>query len=110
MGFTKTVLKKGNGIKPQQGQTVTVHCTGYGKDSDLTKPFWSTHDEGQQPFSFAVGEGHVIKGMYTAALVCVYVCNVHSTLPLSLTHAFLVALFAGCIFEFHKRLGCLDHW
>ena len=74
MGFTKTVLKKGNGTKPQQGQTVTVHCTGYGKDSDLAKPFWSTHDEGQQPFSFAVGEGHVIKGMYTAALVYVCVC------------------------------------
>ena len=62
MGFSKTIIRTGNGIKPKQGQTVTVHCTGYGKDSDLTQPFWSTHDEGQQPFEFTVGEGHVIKG------------------------------------------------
>jgi len=62
MGFTKTVLQKGNGTKPKTGQTVTVHCTGYGKDGDLGAKFWSTLDEGQQPFSFQVGEGQVIKG------------------------------------------------
>ena len=28
-----------------RGQTVTVHCTGYGKD--LSKEFWSTRDPGQ---------------------------------------------------------------
>ena len=38
------------------------HCTGFGKDRDLTKQFWSTKDEGQQPFTFKVGLGQVIKG------------------------------------------------
>ena len=62
MGFTKEILKPGNGVKPKRGQTVTVHCTGYGKNRDLNLKFWSTKDEGQQPFSFAVGMGQVIKG------------------------------------------------
>lgn len=62
MGFTKTVLKAGNGSLPQRGQEVTVHCTGYGKNNDLTQKFWSTKDPGQEPFTFAVGLGQVIKG------------------------------------------------
>ena len=40
MGLTKEVLKEGNGSKPTKGQEVSVHCTGYGKDRDLTKVFW----------------------------------------------------------------------
>ena len=40
MGVTKEVLKAGNGSKPLKGQNVTVHCTGYGKNRDLTKVFW----------------------------------------------------------------------
>ena len=48
MGFTKQVLRAGNGQKPSVGQTVTVHCTGYGKHRDLTQTFWSTKDPGQQ--------------------------------------------------------------
>mmetsp|Transcript_24961 Transcript_24961/g.36647 ORF Transcript_24961/g.36647 Transcript_24961/m.36647 type:complete len:114 (-) Transcript_24961:385-726(-) len=62
MGFTKTILKIGNGVLPKRGQNVTVHCTGFGKDRDLTKKFWSTKDPGQEPFTFAVGMGQVIKG------------------------------------------------
>eukprot|EP00798_Chlamydomonas_sp_ICE-L_P009117 gene9117-16239_t len=62
MGFTKTILKEGTGPKPNVGQTVTVHCTGYGKNNDLNVPFWSTKDPGQKPFSFSVGKGEVIKG------------------------------------------------
>ena len=62
---------------PRKGQTVTVHCTGcgfhrtttapltqcvsYGKNKDLAVPFWSTKDAGQQPFSFQIGQGGVIK-------------------------------------------------
>ena len=62
MGVVKTILRNGTGPLPRKGQTVTVHCTGYGKDRDLTKKFWSTKDPGQQPFSFQVGVGQVIKG------------------------------------------------
>ena len=40
MGVTKEVLKAGNGSKPSAGQQVTVHCTGYGKNQDLSKKFW----------------------------------------------------------------------
>lgn len=57
MGFTKTVIRPGNGQKPRRGQEVTVHCTGYGKNRDLSQKFWSTKDPGQQPFTFAVGTG-----------------------------------------------------
>ena len=62
MGFTKELLRAGNGTKPQRGQNVTVHCTGYGKHRDLGQKFWSTKDPGQQPFTFRVGQGEVIKG------------------------------------------------
>ena len=61
MGFTKTKIQGGSGPLPRKGQSVTVHCTGYGKNRDLTKKFWSTKDPGQQPFTFAVGMGQVIK-------------------------------------------------
>ena len=33
-----------------RGQKVTVHCTGYGKNRDLSKKFWSTKDPGQVLF------------------------------------------------------------
>ncbi|CAN0437504.1 unnamed protein product, partial [Ectocarpus sp. 12 AP-2014] len=33
--------------KPKKGQKVTVHCTGYGKNRDLSQKFWSTKDAGQ---------------------------------------------------------------
>jgi len=62
MGFTKTILRPGSGPLPRQGQSVTVHCTGYGKNSDLGVKFWSTKDPGQEPFTFQVGLGKVIRG------------------------------------------------
>ncbi|GMI25428.1 hypothetical protein TeGR_g5251 [Tetraparma gracilis] len=40
----------------------SVHCTGYGKNNDLSVPFWSTKDPGQDVFSFQIGQGAVIKG------------------------------------------------
>jgi hypothetical protein len=40
MGVTKEIIKTGTGSQPRAGQEVTVHCTGYGKDRDLTKKFW----------------------------------------------------------------------
>jgi peptidylprolyl isomerase len=48
MGFTKELVREGNGSKPRVGQMVTVHCTGYGKNRDLNVKFWSTKDPGQQ--------------------------------------------------------------
>lgn len=62
VGFEKEILKPGTGPKPVKGQKVTVHCTGYGKDGDLSKQFWSTKDRGQEPFAFNIGLGSVIKG------------------------------------------------
>lgn len=62
MGFVKTLLQAGSGPTPQRGQTVTVHCTGYGKNGNMNDVFWSTKDPGQEPFSFKVGLGQVIKG------------------------------------------------
>jgi FKBP-type peptidyl-prolyl cis-trans isomerases 1 len=62
MGYTKTILREGSGQKPSRGNTVTVHCTGYGKNGDLNTKFWSTKDPGQQPFTFQIGVGGVIKG------------------------------------------------
>mmetsp|Transcript_20241 Transcript_20241/g.47409 ORF Transcript_20241/g.47409 Transcript_20241/m.47409 type:complete len:113 (+) Transcript_20241:293-631(+) len=62
MGVTKEIIRPGNGSTPSRGQEVTVHCTGYGKDRDLTKKFWSTKDPGQAVFKFSVGMGKVIRG------------------------------------------------
>lgn len=62
MGFQKTILRTGTGTKPSAGRTVTVNCTGYGKNRDLTSKFWSTKDPDQEPFTFKVGVGQVIKG------------------------------------------------
>ncbi|KAL5855015.1 hypothetical protein ACOSQ4_004817 [Xanthoceras sorbifolium] len=62
MGVEKQILTPGNGPKPVTGQKVTVHCTGYGKNGDLSQKFWSTKDSGQQPFTFQIGKGSVIKG------------------------------------------------
>lgn len=62
MGVVKTIIKNGTGLKPIVGQQVTVHCTGFGKNRDLSQKFWSTKDPGQKPFTFTVGVGQVIKG------------------------------------------------
>lgn len=77
MGFEKEILKVGTGPKPVKGQKVTVHCTGYGKDGDLSKKFWSTKDPGQQPFSFNIGLGSVIKGNLKSSSSSV---NTHDTI------------------------------
>lgn len=62
MGVEKQIIKEGYGPNPRVGDSVTVHCTGFGKFGDLSKKFWSTKDPGQQPFQFKVGQGRVIKG------------------------------------------------
>uniref|UniRef100_A0A0F7GZ89 peptidylprolyl isomerase n=1 Tax=Hypseocharis bilobata TaxID=253189 RepID=A0A0F7GZ89_9ROSI len=62
MGVEREVIRPGTGPKPVAGQSVTVHCTGYGKNGDLSQKFWSTKDPGQQTFTFQIGRGNVIKG------------------------------------------------
>ncbi|CBZ25862.1 putative peptidyl-prolyl cis-trans isomerase [Leishmania mexicana MHOM/GT/2001/U1103] len=59
MGVIRTVMRAGVGATPKRGQTITVHCTGYLADGK--KKFWSTRDD-NNPFSFNVGVGQVIRG------------------------------------------------
>jgi peptidylprolyl isomerase len=66
-GLKYTVLKpaEAGAKKPQQGKRVTVHYTGWLADEKgnprLDAKFDSSVDR-NQPFSFIVGVGHVIKG------------------------------------------------
>ncbi|CAK9174088.1 unnamed protein product [Ilex paraguariensis] len=62
MGVEKELIREGTGAKPTAGQNVTVHCTGFGKNGDLSQKFWSTKDPGQTPFTFKIGQGSVIRG------------------------------------------------
>jgi len=72
MGFEKVLISAGSGAKPKKGDKVTVHCTGYGKNGNLSVPFWSTKDPGGTPFTFQIGLGMVIKawdeGVMTMAI------------------------------------------
>lgn len=72
MGFEKNVLREGTGAQVQKNQNVTVHCTGFGKNRDLKEKFWSTKDPGQQPFTFQIGRGQVIKGWDEGVLTMVH--------------------------------------
>ena len=58
-GVERNVMTAGNGRKPNKGELITVHCTGYLTEGK--KKFWSTLDD-NKPFEFRVGVGQVIKG------------------------------------------------
>jgi peptidylprolyl isomerase len=57
-GLQYAIDQPGTGPKPQAGQTVTVHYTGWLTNG--TK-FDSSRDRGE-PYPFAIGQGEVIKG------------------------------------------------
>jgi peptidylprolyl isomerase len=57
-GLQYAVLAPGTGAQPQQGQTVSVHYTGWLTDG---AKFDSSRDR-NQPFQFPLGMGRVIKG------------------------------------------------
>lgn len=57
-GLQYAIDQPGTGPKPQAGQTVTVHYTGWLTNG--TK-FDSSRDRGE-PFPFGIGRGEVIKG------------------------------------------------
>jgi len=64
MGVEKEIIQEApaDAPLPSKGASITVHCTGYGKNNDLNEKFWSTKDPNQTPFTFSVGLGQVIKG------------------------------------------------
>ena len=57
-GLKYIILKEGNGEKPQIGQTVSVHYSGFLVDG--TK-FDSSYDK-KKPIEFSLGKGQMIKG------------------------------------------------
>jgi peptidylprolyl isomerase len=57
-GLIYLITRKGTGVQPKAGQTVSVHYTG--TLTDGTK-FDSSRDRGQ-PYEFPLGQGQVIKG------------------------------------------------
>ena len=65
IAFTKKDVNEGSGAEAKQGQTVTVHYTGWLFDPSATDQhgtkFDSSRDRGQ-PFVFPLGAGRVIKG------------------------------------------------
>ena len=57
-GLEYVEIAEGMGARPKQGETVSVHYTGWLKSG---QKFDSSVDRGE-PFAFPVGKGRVIKG------------------------------------------------
>jgi peptidyl-prolyl cis-trans isomerase A (cyclophilin A) len=63
-GLLVVVLQEGSGDRPQDGDLVSFHCTGYLAE-DGTR-FWSTYDRGQ-PFRVKLGSHRVMPAWEEAA-------------------------------------------
>ena len=57
-GLEYVEIVEGTGTRPEQGDTVSVHYTGWLKSG---QKFDSSVDRGE-PFAFPIGKGRVIKG------------------------------------------------
>jgi peptidylprolyl isomerase len=61
-GLEYEIIKKASGNSPQKGNTVVVHYTGWlDENGNPGQKFDSSLDR-QEPFSFKIGVGQVIKG------------------------------------------------
>jgi len=70
-------LTAGSGATPQQGDTVSVHYTGWLTDG---KKFDSSRDRGE-PFDFTLGRGEVIAGWDAGVAVMKVGDKVKLTIP-----------------------------
>ena len=70
-------LKSGTGQKPQRGQSVTVHYTGWLTDGSK---FDSSVDR-DEPFTFVLGMGQVIQGWDEGVATMVIGDKVKLTIP-----------------------------
>ncbi|NOQ70428.1 MAG: peptidylprolyl isomerase [Crocinitomix sp.] len=65
-GLMYQIIEKGNGVKPLEGEKVTVHYTGFFTNGEK---FDSSVDR-DKPFSFPLGAGRVIKGWDEGIALC----------------------------------------
>ena len=84
-------LKVGTGRSPKQGESVTVHYTGWFTDG---KKFDSSVDRAE-PFTFVLGEGQVISGWDLGVATMKIGDKVKLTLPPE--HAYGRAGYPGAI-------------
>lgn len=57
-GFAKEIMKEGTGDLPETRRNVTVHYKGYLVNGDV----FDSSIERNEPFTFKLGQGQVIKG------------------------------------------------
>jgi hypothetical protein len=65
-GYEKVEIQPGDNELPvaeDANEDIIVHATGWGKDGSITEKFWSTKDEGEEPFRVQLGKNQVIRGM-----------------------------------------------